>query len=62
MRETCSDHSNVGDSTVILLMPATGGEGGEKEKRRQRESVREFTSNLEKVTGLCLGLAEGGMP
>lgn len=62
MRETCSDHSNVGDSTVILLVPATGGEGGEKEKQRQRESVREFTGNLEKVTGFRLDLAADGMP
>lgn len=54
MRETCSDHSNVGDSTVILLLPATGGEGGEEGKQRQRQSVREFTSNLEQVTGSCL--------
>lgn len=62
MRETCSDHSNVGDSTVILLVPATGGEGEEKEKQRQRESVREFTGNLEKVTGFRLDLAADGMP
>lgn len=52
----------MGDSTVILLMPATGREGGEKEKQRQRESVREFASNLEKVTGFGLDLAEDGMP
>lgn len=60
--ETCSDHSNVGDCTVILLMPASGREGGKKEKQRKRESVREFTSNLEKVMGFCVDLAEDRMP
>lgn len=27
---------------------------GERRKNRNKESVREFTSNLEKVTGSCL--------
>lgn len=34
--ETCSDHSNVGDSTAIL-MPASGGEG---ERRKNGEKGR----------------------
>lgn len=63
MRETCSDHSNVGDSTVILLVSAAGveveGKGGKTETKRER--VREFASNLKKVTGFCLDLAEDGM-
>jgi len=38
------------------------GTGGEKAKQRQRESVREFTSNTEKGLGFRLDLAEDGMP
>lgn len=34
---------------------------GKEERPRQRERVREFASNLKKVTGFCLDLAEDGM-
>lgn len=61
MRKTCSDHSNAGDSTVILLVPATGKEGGGKEKQKS-ESVREFADNFERVTGFHHGLAGDEMP
>lgn len=62
MRETCSYHSNVGDSTVILLVPATGREGGGREGKAENwKSVREFADNFEKVTGFHHGLAGDGM-
>lgn len=41
MRETCSDHSNVGDSTVILLVPDTGREEGRREEGRKSRKVKE---------------------
>lgn len=37
------------------------GRGGRR-KNRKRESVREFTSNLEKIMGFCVDLAEDRMP
>lgn len=58
MRQTCSDHSNVGDSTVILLVPATGREGGvEGRKSKKVKECQEFADNFERVTGFHLGLA-----
>lgn len=36
MRQTCSDHSNVGDSTAILLVPAIGREGGVEGRKSKK--------------------------
>lgn len=59
--ETCSDHSNVGDSAVILLMPASVGEG-ERRKNGEKRRVSGGSCNSEKVTGFCVDLAEDQMP
>lgn len=51
----------MGDSAVILLMPASGGEE-EGRKNGEKRRVSGGSCNPEKATGFCVDLAEDQMP